>query len=534
MELLLKKNIYRISFTLVFIFILNYLFFRIPFLYADEDEKSKMVQITAEKMNINNDKNYAEFIGKVEAVQTDFTINSENLKIYYKKKPDTAIDAEGSIRKIIAEGNVTIISGSRKAFAKKAEYDTDTEAFVLSGPQSKIIDGKNSITGTKITLNRANRNVQVEGNPDNRVTAFFYTKKQSDKKRLKTEKKPAEKPEIVIAQETKVGAECLEEYGVKTDKPAIDLASLDNLNTTIKSNEEGAIQKPFGKPAEKKATGPAADEATIGDLKNKLGIAKFNNITPYACEGLGKQFNTLLSDLLIKKYHKKIIVQPCDSNYSDFLFQINTNPIGNIDNTIPVEEGRKEGFNSIVTGTLVNVLTGQDTRGRLWFKKTYNFVRMRILLEAVDTETGTKIIDESYLIKFDIDDTTFEQIKSDKIIKLSLIEKKLKNIAGEIGGNLSEAMSEWQWNGYITAITKDNIFISSGQKTGLIPGNLFDVYEIKTVEGFQGSKFYLPGTKTGKIQITKVYPDNAEAVLVEGTKVRAGSMIKAASILKKP
>jgi lipopolysaccharide export system protein LptA len=52
---------------------------------------------------------------------------------------------------------------------------------ILSGETAKVISGKNSISGSKITLNRKSGQVKVEGSKNKRIKAEFYTKdKASD------------------------------------------------------------------------------------------------------------------------------------------------------------------------------------------------------------------------------------------------------------------------------------------------------------------------------------------------------------------
>ncbi|MEE4261303.1 MAG: LptA/OstA family protein [Desulfobacteraceae bacterium] len=142
------------------------------------------IQIVADKLISYNDDKYAEFIGNVKVTQGNFTITSDKLRIYYqgellgneKKGGD-----EDLLKKIIATGNVKISSENYQAETDKAEYDTSAKTVVLSGENSKVISGKNSITGSIITLNQISGQVKVESSGNKRIKAeFFTTEKVSD------------------------------------------------------------------------------------------------------------------------------------------------------------------------------------------------------------------------------------------------------------------------------------------------------------------------------------------------------------------
>ena len=140
------------------------------------------IQIVADQLISYNEDKYAEFIGNVKVTQGEFTITSDKLRIYYqgelleneKKGSD-----EELLKRIIATGNVKISSEQYHAETDKAEYDTAAKTVVLSGENSKVISGKNSITGSKITLNQKSGQVKVESSGAKRIKAEFFTKEKA-------------------------------------------------------------------------------------------------------------------------------------------------------------------------------------------------------------------------------------------------------------------------------------------------------------------------------------------------------------------
>ncbi len=140
---------------------------------ANEKEK---IHISAETLVFFSEKKYLEFTGNVKASQDNIIITSDRLRIYYTDSPDKPdkpdkkenLD-ENSIQKIVAHGNVTIKFDNKVAETDQAVYTTKSRLLVLSGANSKVTSGSDVITGSKITLNRADGNIKVEGSKDERV-----------------------------------------------------------------------------------------------------------------------------------------------------------------------------------------------------------------------------------------------------------------------------------------------------------------------------------------------------------------------------
>jgi len=154
--------------------------------YAEEKPKdtdvrslseNRKIHITADKLISDNEVDYAEFIGNVRATQEDTVITADRLKIFVKKNPDNKSPGVGteSINKIIASGNVKINFDNRVAVTPQAVYNTKTGVLVLSGDNSRIISGKDSISGEKITLYRTTGRITVESGEEKRVEAVFYS-----------------------------------------------------------------------------------------------------------------------------------------------------------------------------------------------------------------------------------------------------------------------------------------------------------------------------------------------------------------------
>ena len=177
---MLKRNIIKI------ITIWFFIFFTIPcLLYAMDGnqtdtagEKNK-INIMANTLIFDNEGRFAEFSGKVRAVEENSVLTADKMKIFFssemKNKTDGQIINQQSIRKILAEGNVEIQFDDNLAVSEKAEYSLEKNILVLTGENTRVTNGKNYITGNKITINRVSGSVSVEGGGNGRVEAEFIS-----------------------------------------------------------------------------------------------------------------------------------------------------------------------------------------------------------------------------------------------------------------------------------------------------------------------------------------------------------------------
>ena len=157
------------------------------FVYAEDkpnftdthkNKKNEKIHITADKLISDHEAKYAEFIGNVKATQRDTVITADKLKIFFKRGMDNKknpLAGDESIKKIVANGNVQIKFDNRVAVTQQAVYITETRVLVLSGADSKVISGNNSISGEKITVYRTDGRIQVESGKGERVEAVLYT-----------------------------------------------------------------------------------------------------------------------------------------------------------------------------------------------------------------------------------------------------------------------------------------------------------------------------------------------------------------------
>lgn len=132
------------------------------------------VEVTADRLEADDVAKSLIFIGHAVAKQGDVTINSDRLTVYYAAQGGAA--QGGDIDRIVAEGNVRIVQGSRQATANRAVYFRAEERMSLTG-SPKVTEGTNSVQGTEIVLYlKENRSVVI-GGQSGRVNAVFQPQK---------------------------------------------------------------------------------------------------------------------------------------------------------------------------------------------------------------------------------------------------------------------------------------------------------------------------------------------------------------------
>jgi hypothetical protein len=262
-------------------------------------------------------------------------------------------------------------------------------------------------------------------------------------------------------------------------------------------------------------------------LKKKIALTPFENKTSFKDGGMAEKINKNLARAITSSCSNILLEKPGDSGYPDELARLPRETSGQIDNFDLANIGRRLGLNGVVTGTIINIMPDNRKSGMLWFKNTHYYVKVQIAAQVYDTETAAKMLDESFVHEVEVDEADMESIQKEPSIQASIMDEAFKSIADQMGEKICNAVVLKPWKGFITSVNPDRIVISSGEKTGIKIGDLFDVFDSSGIfKGAEGQRFFIPGLKVGEIKITTVNPDTAEAVLLSGHDIRAGFSIR--------
>ncbi len=138
------------------------------------------VKITSDTMTYSQKGDQVVFSGSVHVIRQDIEMWSDTLTVLLEKKQGGGnstqglMDQQGSIRKIVAQGNVRLKADKgRSGTCQKATYDARDELLTLEG-DPVLMEGANKIQGEVIKLYMRENRSEVLGGKQ-RVEAIFNT-----------------------------------------------------------------------------------------------------------------------------------------------------------------------------------------------------------------------------------------------------------------------------------------------------------------------------------------------------------------------
>ncbi len=259
------------------------------------------------------------------------------------------------------------------------------------------------------------------------------------------------------------------------------------------------------------------------DLSKIVAFTPFFDTTFVRDRGIAADFEKRIIEQFRKQCAKTIILTPDDPEFPPDLRRLPTLASGALDDFTLARTGRRLGLNAIATGGLLNISGDWKEKGFWWFKDRKPEIKIALLVSIYDTETGSKILDESLVHAFLVDENDLEAIKAKNESGILLMEDALGEVAKDLTERACERLNELPWKCYVESAVGDKIVLSAGSRTGLKPGRKMSVYaQGEVLEGVGGLKYIRRGEKLADIEVTAVGDDRAEATLISGEAVRAG------------
>ena len=253
------------------------------------------------------------------------------------------------------------------------------------------------------------------------------------------------------------------------------------------------------------------------DLKRKVGMFNFENNTLQKTQNFKKIFNKGLPEYLSDQCPGIILLNPAAGGLLNALKEPPKLKSGLIDGYALTILGRQLGLNAVI----------DELQGVLWTKDTQHLVQVFIRVEVFDTRTATKILDNTFDRRIEIDDLEYRMIQDSGQIKLPAVDETLNRLLADIGDSICDAVRDQPWDGYITEIDGDRYVIPSGTDVGLESGDILEVFDgSRIMEGIGGQHFFIPGLKIGEIEIVAITADRLEAKLVSGEDIKKGSTVR--------
>lgn len=118
-------------------------------------DSSKPIEIVADMLVVQQEKQIATFTGNVVAIQGDMTLKSELLRVFYAQEEQAegaAAPADNtSIRRIEAEGEVSLANPTDTATGDRGVYDVPAQKVTLTG-NVVLTSGDNVVKGSSLDM----------------------------------------------------------------------------------------------------------------------------------------------------------------------------------------------------------------------------------------------------------------------------------------------------------------------------------------------------------------------------------------------
>lgn len=259
------------------------------------------------------------------------------------------------------------------------------------------------------------------------------------------------------------------------------------------------------------------------DLSKSIAFTPFLDHTFVRDQGLAAAFEKQLINQFQKQCPKTRILTPDNPEFPRDLLKPPALASGAVDDFALARIGRRQGLNTVVAGGLLNISGDWKEKGILWFKNSKPQIKISLLVSVYDTETGSKIVDESKVHEFLVDENDLEAIRAKNESGVLLMADALQKVANDLAEKICERLNEQPWKCYVVSTVEDKIVLSAGSRSGLKPGRVLAVYARgEILEGVNGLKYIQRGEKLADFKVTTVNDDTAEASLVSGEVVRAG------------
>jgi lipopolysaccharide export system protein LptA len=119
----------------------------------EQHDTSLPIEITADSLEVLQDRKIATFAGNVDAVQGDMVLRADQLRVHYGDDGKAAPGAPGmgSIRRIEAEGNVLLSSPRETAQGEIGVYDVPANQLTMEG-SVVLTQDDNVIRGQRLEI----------------------------------------------------------------------------------------------------------------------------------------------------------------------------------------------------------------------------------------------------------------------------------------------------------------------------------------------------------------------------------------------
>lgn len=262
------------------------------------------------------------------------------------------------------------------------------------------------------------------------------------------------------------------------------------------------------------------------DLQRLAAVVGFENRSLYRAKDFAQLFRKGIPEYLNNECGDVTVPDLGTGEDAERLKALPMLKTGRVDNYALATIGRRLGLNAIVTGSLNDIGLIAETEG-LILKDTLHLIQIMVSVEVYDTETGTKILDENFDRKVEIEELDYDLLRSEEKLILPDLNETVSDLLAEMGERICWAIEDQPWNAFITSFSGGKILLSAGNMSGLKPGDELEVFDnARILKGRDGEQFFVHGKKIGEVRIVAVESDRSEAEVVSDNGIKTGSSVR--------
>ena len=245
---------------------------------------------------------------------------------------------------------------------------------------------------------------------------------------------------------------------------------------------------------------------------------------------VGEEIKAYLQDRLWPVFEEQCedtltLIRTGDTDFPMALNALMRGPYGHLNSFELTTVARFNGLNAIVSGTIIDIRVAKELGGILWYKTPEGQLRITILVEVYDAETGTKLLDRIYIREEEVAELEPGAGEKPRNEDQAVLDRALQSIAEDMGDDVCDVLEDQPWRVFVAGIDGKRITLSAGENVGLQAGNILRVHNSQIIDGMNNQQFFLTGEKVGRIQIINLFANHAEALLIEGQGLRDYSVV---------
>ncbi len=137
-----------------------------------EAKKARKVDIEADSMEIQDEKNTAIFIGNVKATRGNSTLYADKMVVHYKKVPKEGGGEKTEVTDFVATGHVKIVDPDQTITGDQARMDVKKDLLWVTGNVT-VKTKTATVRGTKLFANLRTGVSRMEAPGKGRVRGIF-------------------------------------------------------------------------------------------------------------------------------------------------------------------------------------------------------------------------------------------------------------------------------------------------------------------------------------------------------------------------